>query len=247
MRFEGKSAVITGSASGMGAATARLFAAQGGQAILVDINEPLLAEVATETRQHPLAGDIRVSSFCDQAIEFCVSRYDQIDYLVNAAGVIARANSLETDDEAWARVMGVNVNGSFFMCRAALRQMKAQGHGAIVNFGSIWGGVGAAGVTAYCTSKGAVHNMTRAMALDHAGDNIRVNAVCPGEVNTPMLQSERREPVTEALLQRLAATVPTGRLAHPDEIANVVLFLLSDDASYMTGALINVDAGFTAR
>ena len=125
--------------------------------------------------------------------------------------------------------------------------MKAQGKGAIVNFGSIWGGVGAAGVVAYCTSKGAVHQLTRAMALDHVKDGIRINAVCPGEVNTPMLASERSEPVTEEMLQRIASTVPMQRLADPVEIARVVLFLASDDASYMTGAMVNVDAGYTAR
>ena len=119
--------------------------------------------------------------------------------------------------------------------------------GAIVNFGSIWGDLGSAGVAAYCASKGAVHNLTRALALDHATDSIRVNAVCPGEVHTPMLQSERSEPVTQALLERIAATVPMGRLAEPIEIARVVAFLASDAASYMTGALVSVDAGYGAR
>jgi len=143
--------------------------------------------------------------------------------------------------------MNVNVNGVFFMSRAALGPMKKQGYGAIINFGSIWGGVGAAGVVAYCASKGAVHQITRAMALDHVKDGIRVNAVCPGEVNTPMLASERSEPVTPELLQKVADSVPMGRLAEPVEIARVVLFLASDAASYMTGAMVNVDAGYTAR
>ena len=126
--------------------------------------------------------------------------------------------------------------------------MKAQGKGAIVNFGSIWGDVGAAGVVAYCASKGAVHQITRAMALDHVQDGIRINAVCPGEVNTPMLASDAHEPVTpadDAGAGRLAC--PLGRLAEPEEIARVVLFLASDAASYMTGAMVNVDAGYTAR
>ncbi len=158
-----------------------------------------------------------------------------------------RADALDTSDEQWQRVMNVNVNGVFFMSRAAIGPMKAQGRGVIVNFGSIWGGVGAAGVVAYCASKGAVHQITRAMALDHARDGIRINAVCPGEVNTPMLASERSQPVTPELMQRIAESVPTGRLAEPVEIARVVLFLASDAASYMTGAMVNVDAGYTAR
>jgi meso-butanediol dehydrogenase / (S,S)-butanediol dehydrogenase / diacetyl reductase len=125
--------------------------------------------------------------------------------------------------------------------------MKKGGRGAIVNFGSIWGDLGSAGVAAYCASKGAVHNLTRALAMDHAEDNIRINAVCPGEVNTPMLASERTEPVTAEILASIAASVPMGRLAEPREIANVVVFLASDAASYMTGSLVSVDAGYGAR
>ena len=166
---------------------------------------------------------------------------------MNAAGVIVRASGEDTTDEQWARIMGVNVSGTFFMCRAAIAAMKAAGRGSIVNFGSIWGDLGSSGVAAYCASKGAVHNLTRALAMDHAGDGIRVNAVCPGEVNTPMLQSERAEPVTDELLAKIAATVPMGRLADPDEIARVVCFLASDAASYMTGAMVSVDAGYGAR
>ncbi len=143
--------------------------------------------------------------------------------------------------------MAVNVDGTFFMCRAALRAMVESQAGAIVNFGSIWGSVGAAGSLAYAASKGAVNNLTRAMALDHARDGIRVNAVCPGEVDTPMLRSERTDPVTEEFMDAVAATVPTGRLAEPLEVARVVAFLLSDHASYMTGSLVTVDAGYTAR
>jgi NAD(P)-dependent dehydrogenase (short-subunit alcohol dehydrogenase family) len=144
--------------------------------------------------------------------------------------------------------MAVNVDGVFYMCRAAVGTMKKQGSGAIVNFGSIWGDVGAAGVLAYCTSKGAVHNLTRALALDHVKDGIRINAVCPGEVNTPMLATGRPVPPTPEDLRKLGeAVVPMGRLAEPVEIARVVLFLASDDASYMTGSLVTVDAGYTAR
>jgi NAD(P)-dependent dehydrogenase (short-subunit alcohol dehydrogenase family) len=120
--------------------------------------------------------------------------------------------------------------------------------GVIVNFGSIWGDIGSAGVAAYCATKGAVHNLTRAMALDHARDGVRILAVCPGEVDTPMLSSERSAPPTRAFLDDLAdRTIPVGRLAQPEEIARVVVFLASDAASYMTGSLVTVDGGFTAR
>ena len=135
-----------------------------------------------------------------------------------------------------------------FTCRAAIPHMAAGGRGAIVNFGSIWGGVGSAGALAYCVSKGAVHQLTRALALDHVEAGIRVNAVAPGEVRTPMLSSQRARPPTESDLQALAdATIPMKRLAEPAEIAKVVVFLASDDASYMTGEIVHVDAGYTAR
>jgi NAD(P)-dependent dehydrogenase (short-subunit alcohol dehydrogenase family) len=192
-------------------------------------------------------GDVSDSAFCNRAVETALERHGRLDVLVNAAGIILRADALNTSDEQWQRVMNVNVNGLFFMSRAAIGPMKKQGQGAIVNFGSIWGQVGSAGVVAYCASKGAVHQITRAMALDHVKDGIRINAVCPGEVNTPMLASERAEPVTPELMQRLAAAVPLGRMAEPVEIARVVLFLASDAASYMTGSMVTVDAGYTAR
>jgi NAD(P)-dependent dehydrogenase (short-subunit alcohol dehydrogenase family) len=216
--------------------------------VIADRNADLARGVAAQIGDaEPMVGDVADSAFCDGAVAEAVRRHGQLDIVVNAAGVIVRASGEHTTDEQWARIMGVNVSGTFFMCRAALRVMKPRGSGAIVNFGSIWGDLGSAGVAAYCASKGAVHNLTRALAMDHAADGIRVNAVCPGEVNTPMLQSERTEAVTDQLLAQIAATVPMGRLADPDEIARVVCFLASDEASYMTGALVSVDAGYGAR
>ena len=247
MDFTGRAAIVTGGASGMGAATSRRLAAGGAHVTIVDRNADLAEAVAAEIGGTHAAGDVSDSSFCDAVVTDVLTRRGHLDVLVNAAGVIVRASGVDTTDEQWARIMGVNVSGTFYMCRAAVRAMKPAGRGAIVNFGSIWGDLGSAGVAAYCASKGAVHNLTRALAMDHAADGIRVNAVCPGEVNTPMLQSERSEAVTDALLAKIAATVPMGRLAEPDEIARVVCFLASDDASYMTGAMVSVDAGYGAR
>lgn len=246
MDFRGKVVIVTGAASGMGAASARAFSQAGAKVIIVDRNTALAQQVAGELGAEAVSGDVSDSGFCNQVVEGALERHGRLDVVVNAAGIIVRARGEDTSDQDWHRIMGVNVNGTFFMCRAAIKAMKPAG-GAIVNFGSIWGDLGAAGVAAYCASKGAVHNLTRALALDHAKDGIRINAVCPGEVNTPMLQSERKEPVTPELLQRLADTVPMGRLADPSEIANVVVFLASDQASYMTGSLVLVDAGFAAR
>ena len=247
MDFTDKIAIVTGGASGMGAATAREFAAAGARVVIVDRNAELATAVAQEIGAETAVGDVSDPDFCQQVVDDVVGKYGRLDILVNAAGIIVRADALGTSNEQWQKVMNVNVSGIFYLSRAAVAVMKPQGKGVIVNFGSIWGGVGAAGVVAYCASKGAVHQLTRAMALDHVKDGIRINAVCPGEVNTPMLASERSEPVTEEILQRIASSVPMERLADPVEIARVVLFLASDDASYMTGAMVNVDAGYTAR
>ena len=258
--FAGRVAVVTGGASGMGAATARELARRGATVALVDIDDTGAHTVAEECRSIlndtgaedaeviALVGDVADSAFCDDTVARVVGRFGAVDVLVNAAGTIHRADSLGTDDDDWRRVMRVNVDGMFFLCRATLRPMIEARSGAIVNFGSIWGGVGSVGATAYCASKGAVHQLTRALALDHAEQGIRVNAVAPGEVNTPMLASHRSAPPTAADLQALAdATIPVKRLAEPEEIARVVVFLASDEASYITGEIVHVDGGYTAR
>lgn len=237
--LQGRIAIVTGAASGMGAATARLLSEAGATVLGADIaRHPAIA----------LVGDVADSAFCDAAVAQAVALHGRIDIVVNAAGVIVRADAPATDDAAWHRQMRVNVDGSFFMCRAAIRQMRQQGSGAIVNFGSIWGAAGGKGHVAYATAKGAIHNMTRSLALDHAREGIRVNAVCPGEVDTPMLRSAGRAvPLTDAQLAEMAdRIVPNGRLAQPEEIGRVVVFLCSDAASYMTGALVPVDGGWSA-
>ena len=248
MSFEGKVVVVTGGASGMGAASVRAFATQEARVVVVDRNGEGARAVAEAVGGLALVGDVSQSGFCNEAVAVVMERYGRLDVLVNAAGIIKRTDAIHTSDEAWRQIFGVNVDGIFFMCRAALPHMVARHSGVIVNFGSIWGDIGSAGVAAYCATKGAVHNLTRAMALDHARDNIRILAVCPGEVDTPMLASERTAPPTRAFLDDLAdRTIPVGRLAQPEEIARVVVFLASDAASYMTGSLVAVDGGFTAR
>lgn len=247
MDFSDKVAVVTGGGSGMGAASARRIAAGGGRVVVVDRNGSAADRVAAEIGGTAVVGDVGDTAFCDQAIQRAVETYGGLHALVNAAGVIVRAAAVNTTDEDWERIFRVNVHGLFAMSRAAVPAMLASGGGAIVNFGSVWGSVGSAGVAAYCATKGAVHQLTRAMALDHAEDGIRVNAVAPGEIETPMLSSERAEPVTDELLARIAATVPMGRLGRPEEVAEVVAFLASDLSSYVTGAIVAVDAGFGAR
>jgi meso-butanediol dehydrogenase / (S,S)-butanediol dehydrogenase / diacetyl reductase len=236
--MEGRVAIVTGAASGMGAATARLLADGGAVVVGADIV--------------PGAGvarcDVTDPASCENLVGAVVREHGRVDILVNAAGTILRADALSTTDDGWRRQFAVNVDGTFHMSRAALREMVPRRAGTIVNFGSIWGSVGGRGHAAYCAAKGAVHQLTKAMAVDHARDGIRVNAVCPGEVDTPMLRSGGRDrPISDAELARMAdASIPMGRLAAPDEIARVVVFLCSDAASYVTGALVPVDAGYTA-
>jgi NAD(P)-dependent dehydrogenase (short-subunit alcohol dehydrogenase family) len=246
---KGRSVIVTGGASGMGAACARLLSDAGASVVIVDLNGDAAVGVAAGIGATVVAGDVTASAFCEEAVAEAIDRNGRLDALVNAAGTIVRADALGTNDDDWHKQFRVNVDGTFFMSRAAVRAMRLQGGGAIVNFGSIWGGTGGQGHTAYCAAKGAVHNLTRAMALDHARDGIRVNAVAPGEVDTPMLRSAGRErPATDEELDAMAErTIPMARLAQPEEIARVVVFLASDEASYMTGAIVPVDAGYTAR
>ena len=241
-------AVITGGASGMGAATVREFVKAGAKVTFIDINEDGAQKISKETGATAVIGDVSDPTFCTSTINEVVSTHGQLDILVNCAGTIHRADATGTSDDQWRQIMAVNIDAVFYLSRAAITHMVIQQSGAIVNFGSIWGGVGASGVLAYCVTKGAVHQLTRAMALDHAEDGIRINAVAPGEVNTPMLAFGRPTAPSEEDLAALAeATIPVKRLAEPEEIAKVVRFLASNEASYITGAIVPVDGGYTAR
>jgi NAD(P)-dependent dehydrogenase (short-subunit alcohol dehydrogenase family) len=237
---------VVGGASGIGAATAARFAAAGDRVVVLDRNEPAAGALPAGVDARPL--DVTDSAAVDAAIAAIVADHGRLDVLVNTAGVIARAGTLETSDEDWRRNFAVNADGTFYTCRAAGRVMKAAGGGAIVNIASMWGTIAGPGHAAYCASKGAVVQLTRAMALDLARDGVRVNAVCPGEVDTPMLRAGGRErALDDAAIAALGErAIPTGQVARPDEIASVIQFLASPAASYMTGAIVPVDAGCTA-
>ncbi|NNF64516.1 MAG: SDR family oxidoreductase [Acidimicrobiia bacterium] len=248
MQLSAPVAIVTGGASGMGAATARLLAREGYRVAIVDKGSEQGNAVADEVGGVAHIGSVADSAFCAETVGSVLATFGRIDVLINAAGVIVRATAANTTDEQWREIFSVNVDGVFFMSRAVIPSMREANKGAIVNFGSIWGSVGAAGHSAYAATKGAVHQLTKSMALEHARDGIRINAVCPGEIRTPMLASERLRPPTEDELAELAdATVPMGRLGEPEEVAAVVAFIASDAASYMTGSMVTVDAGFTAR
>ncbi len=246
--FSGQTALVTGGASGMGAQAARLFAEAGATVFIVDANAVQAQATAARLGATALVGDVSDSAFCDHAVATAAAT-NGLHAMVNAAGIITRKTGVETTDAEWLRAMNINAGGVFFMSRAAARVMRAQpGGGAVVNFGSIWGELGGKGALAYCASKGAVHQITRTFALEHARENVRFNCVCPGEVDTPMLRTAGRSvPLTDAEAAAIGdRVVPMGRLAQPEEIARTVLFLCSDAASYVTGAMYYVDGAYTA-
>ncbi|MEP6546812.1 MAG: glucose 1-dehydrogenase [Gammaproteobacteria bacterium] len=246
--LEGKTAVVTGATSGIGQAVAREAAAAGAQLMLTGRSQTAGAALATELGARFLAGDITAAGFPDRLIVETVAAFGNLDILINNAGITHRGSVLETSDEDWTRVMEVNVTALMRCSRAALRHMVTVGRGSIVNIASDFAVVAGRGEAVYCASKGAVLQLTKAMALDHGRQGIRVNAVCPGDVETPMLLQGIHFGGEEiaAGLARKGAAFPLGRVGQPMEIAKVVVFLASDSASYVTGAAWLVDGGNTA-
>ena len=245
----GKRALITGGASGIGRATAKLFAREGAAVAIADLDEPGGEAVVQTIRDaggqaiHVLC-NVSQAADCQRAVRLTVDELGGLDILFNNAGIIRRATVLKTSEDEWDRVMAVNVKSVFLMSRYAIPVMEEAGGGAIINTGSGWGLVGGANAASYCASKGAVVNMTRAMAIDHGRGNIRVNCLCPGDTDTGMLRDEARQlgvPDTEFLAE--AATRPLGRVGTPEDIAQAALYLVSDAASFVTGAVLVVDGG----
>jgi NAD(P)-dependent dehydrogenase (short-subunit alcohol dehydrogenase family) len=247
--LKGKVAIITGGASGIGRATASLFALEGALISIVDINEKLgklaVKEVeAADGKAIFIPCDVTQAEDCQRAVEATVAAFGGLDILFNNAGIVRRANVLTTTEAEWDRVMDVNVKSIFLMSKYAIPHMKNRGGGVIINTSSGWGIKGGENAVSYCASKGAVTNMTRAMAIDHGRQNIRVNAICPGDTDTPMLRDEAKQlgqPEKEFLTE--AASRPLGRYAQPAEIAQAVLYLASEASSYVTGAALVVDGG----
>jgi meso-butanediol dehydrogenase/(S,S)-butanediol dehydrogenase/diacetyl reductase len=250
MSFKGKVVLVTGSTTGIGEACARVFAESDAAVMVCGRNEPrgrkvMLAIRSAGGRAEFTAVDVRAAGACDRLVSDTIERLGGLDVLVNNAGILYSASAVDTTDEQWLDTMAVNVNALFYLSRAAIRHMKRNGGGVIVNIASEWGLNGEPNHVAYCASKGAVVQITRCMALDHARDNIRVNSVCPGEIHTQMvddiLSSKGGDP--QRNLQELAAGIPLRRLAAPTEVAWCVHFLASARASYVTGANLPVDGG----
>ena len=247
-RLKGKQALVTGAASGIGRAIAELFAREGAAVTVVDLNAAGQATAEAIRAQGGQAlfvrADVTCAQDCQRVVEETVQAFGGLEVLVNSAGIIRRASVLGTTEEEWDRVMAVNAKSVFLMSKYTIPAMIQRGGGVILNIASGWGLKGGRDAVAYCASKGAVVNMTRAMALDHADQGIRVNCICPGDTDTPMLREEARQ-LGQGEAQFLASSAerPLHRLGTPEDIAQAALYLASDAAAFVTGTALVVDGG----
>ena len=252
--FRGRTVLITSATSGIGAGTARAFSAHGAHVVASGRDaargEALVEEIrGAGGRVELRLGDVTDAAFCDDLVAETVARAGRLDVLFNNAGVVLHSAIDETTDEAWRSLVETNISGSFFMARAAVRAMKHQGGGAIVNMSSECGLIAYKNIAAYSATKGAIVMLTKVMALDHAGDGIRVNAVCPGDIDTPMMDQgwESAGLSSVEIRERLKDHVPIGYVGEPIDIAHAVMYLASDAARFVTGIMLPVDGGTTAR
>jgi len=250
MRLNGKVAIITGGTSGIGLAVAKLFAKEGAKLVLAARSQSAGDQAVNEITQARgqavfVPCDVTCAEDCREVVRVAIECFGKIDLLFNNSGIIFRNKDVvETSEEEWASSIGVMLTGTYLMSRFVIPEMARGGGGSIVNNSSIYGLIGGKGVAAYCAAKGGVTNLTRAMAIDHAPQNIRVNCICPGSVETPLLRQEMEEcGGLEKMRPVFAAQHPLNRIATPEEVANTVLFLASDESSFVTGVALSVDGG----
>ena len=252
MRLANKVALITGGTSGIGRATAVLFAREGARVAITGRNEERGRQVVEEIQKAGgsalfFRSDVRLAEECRRAVEDTVRAFGPIDILFNNAGLYFPNTAAGCSEEEWDLTVDINLKGTFLMSKYALPGMIARGKGVIINNGSGWGLVGGAQAAAYCAAKGGVVLLTKAMAIDHARQGIRVNCVCPGDVDTPMLvEDARQRRMSREDYMKEAINRPMGRVGTPEEIARAVLFLSTDDSSFVTGATLAVDGGGSA-
>ncbi|MER6628062.1 SDR family oxidoreductase [Streptomyces sp. NPDC000987] len=245
--LDGKRAIVTGGATGIGRATAQVLAELGARVVIADIDPDGGERTARDTGGVFVRCDVSRREDCEAVAAAAREHFGGVDVLFNNAGVIRRSTVCEITEDDWDLVMAVNVRSIMLMSRLVIPGMAAQGGGSIINTGSGWGISGGGRAISYCASKGAVVNMTRAMAIDHGPDNIRVNCVCPGDTATGMLAEEARQlgESSDAFYAE-AADRPLGRIGQPRDIAQTVAFLASDASSFVSGAIIPVDGAGTA-
>jgi len=252
MRLQDKVALITGGTSGIGEAVAELFAREGAKVVITGRNESrgqaVTARIIGSGGQAIFVRtDVRKAAECKRAVDETLRSFGRLDILFNNAGVFFPHTTLDCSEEEWDLQIDVNLKGTFLMSKYALEPMLAQGQGVIINNSSGWGLVGGDKAAAYCASKGGVVLLTKAMAIDHGRQGIRVNCICPGDVDTPMLPEDARlRGLDWKTYLAGCENRPMGRIGTPEEIAKAVLFLASDDSSFMTGAALVVDGGGTA-
>jgi len=252
-RLDGKTAIITGGSSGIGLATALLFSQKGARVLIaarhLEQGQQAVAQICARGGQARfVACDVRRAEDCQRTVSSALEAFGSLDILFNNAGVIyVNRTVADTSDQEWSDTLEINLNGVFYMSRCAIPHMAAQGGGVIINSASVFGLKAGGGVAAYCAAKGAVIMLTKAMAVDHAHQQIRVNCLCPGSVDTPLLQHEMAALGDEATQRAaFAARHPLNRISTPDEIAHAALFLASDASSFITGAAIPIDGGRSA-
>lgn len=249
MRLTGQHAIVTGAAGGIGRATAAALASEGAAVALADRNGDTVRQLAADLTGRGataigIAADLATEDGCRHVVDSVIDAFGTVEVLFNNVGIIRRADVVATTVEEWDRVFATNVRSIFLMCKLVIPLMAAHGGGSVINTGSGWGLKGGANAVSYCASKGAVVNLTRALAIDHGPQGVRVNSVNPGDIDTPMLREEARQLGEDELaFLAEAADRPLGRIGRPQDIAEAVVWLASNESSFVTGTALVVDGG----
>ncbi|MDD4531314.1 MAG: SDR family NAD(P)-dependent oxidoreductase [Candidatus Pacebacteria bacterium] len=243
MKLENKAAIVTGASSGIGKAIAEKFVSEGASVVFSDVNESDLSRFGNKAIF--VKCDVSKSEEVDNLVKVCLEKFGKVDIMVNNAGIGSLGDALTMEDDVWHKTIEINLSGVFYGIRSVGKAMKEKGiKGSIINMTSILGSVGFNGAMAYCASKGGVSQLTRSGSLDLAPLGIRVNAIAPGFIKTHMTEGVQEDP---NLLKLIDGMTPLGYMGEPEDIANAALYLASDDSKYVTGSILYVDGGWTAR